>query len=220
MSALRTQEGEEGFAWVQEAIGYVSPQQEPVIREALAENASGVHTLIAKITSDTNVRSPIAVLMHNIRDGKHRSQTPRKQAQKRPATHLQRAHVYFVAKMTDLSHTPWDEDERVEFAIDYALDHCGASGTELLALDATLRSELSAPAWIPTPTAPAPPRYPAKETEHVRLMWESHRRWGRHTEEELITIRDAQISKLEPEERTRIMQEINRELADRRSTND
>lgn len=169
---------EEGdLQWVRDSIGHMTYDQEQAIRTALADNAPGVHALAAEIASDPSVRSPIAVLLYGLKEGKHNAKprtSPRAKKQ-RITPPLDRAHKLFTGKLRDLDATPWLEPERIEFAIDYALDHCGAYGQALMDTETQLRLELHAPRWHPTDLEPDVPPDPAKYTEHQAAMREAHR---------------------------------------------
>lgn len=175
MTTTTTTEGEEDLKWLREAVGPMTTAQETEIRQALETNAAGVHALAAEIGNDPSVRSPIAVLIFGIREGKHTA-TPRTSPRaKKPriTPPLDKAHTLFTGKLRDLDSTPWEESERIEFAIDYALDHCGAYGQTLMDTETQLRIELRAPRWKPD-DGPIPAD-PAKYTPHLALMREAHR---------------------------------------------
>lgn len=169
---------EEDLKWIREAIGHVTPAQEAILLQALTENAPGVHAIAANAAADPNVRSIVAVTTTSIKDGKHRTQQRKPRAKPSPQPAIERAHALFTGKMRDLAGTPWLETEQVEFAIDYALDHCGNSSPEL---ETQLRLELHAPRWKPQ-DGPIPAD-PAKYTPHLALMREAH---GTPDEEEVL----------------------------------
>lgn len=163
-------EEEEDFLWIQNSIGHTSYDQERIIRAALAENAVGVLALCANVAQDPNVRSPLAVLMHGLKEGKHKAQPAKKQARRvAPRPPLERARALYTNKLRDLAGTPWTHPERTEYAIDYTLDHCGANGQTLFAVETQLRQELNKPRWDGQGETPSDP---AKYTEHAQQMRE------------------------------------------------
>lgn len=170
-----TSAAEADLAWIREAIGDLNHDQEQTVRQALTENAPGVHRLAADAAADPKVRSIVAIVLTGIREGRHnQAPRPNPRAKKAKVTApLDAAHKLFTGKLRDLDSTPWEEDERIEFAIDYALDHCGAYGQSVIATEAQLRNDLRVPRYAGG-TEPIP-NDPARNTPHVREMIEAHR---------------------------------------------
>lgn len=115
---------EEDLHRVKDVVGPMTIAQEHILRTAIAENSAGVLALAVAIKADRNVRSRLAVLLTGIRGGKHRVA-----AAPRSLTATERARGLYDAKLAELDRvaTHWSASQRHEFALDYALDHCGDS---------------------------------------------------------------------------------------------
>jgi hypothetical protein len=132
--------------------------------------------------------------MHSLKERKHlaKPRASKRNIKPKIPQPLDAAHALFTAKMVDLAHTSWEETERLEFAISYALDHCGAHGVNLIGIETRLRSELHVKRWTPAVDDAKPPRDVERDTDHARQMAEAYGPgkplpWG--TDEPLI--RDA-----------------------------
>lgn len=104
-------------------------------------NPTGLAKMIANVEADPSVDSVIGTALSRARRGDIPT-APRRRA-RQAGDPRQWARKLYDAKINDLLRhdLDWTEAEKREHAIDYALDHCRASGDQLRSIEAELRAE-------------------------------------------------------------------------------
>lgn len=107
------------------------PNRDAVIR-AITDDSDGCLALAWRIRKRNGVSNPAGVFMSCLAAGEHRHRptapaTPAPTEQRTPA---ERARGLYRVKLAELDRraSHWTHADRHEFALDYALDHCGQPG--------------------------------------------------------------------------------------------
>lgn len=147
--------------------------QREYVQAAADEAPDGLRQVAAEIrAAGTKIERPVAVLLNRIKRGQHEDRQPGAHAPARGDIDKRDwARRLYVAKISHLRQhaTQWSEAEQREHAIDYALDHCRASGAELW----RIQHELQAQHGV---QLTGTERDFERDTDHRRLMYATHSR--------------------------------------------
>ena len=114
---------------IESLVGAINRAQHQFVVTAIATDAQGTLDLARRIARKPGVRNRAAVLLTAISNGEHRRSKPTNSAgtQRSP---IEKARGLYDVKLAELDRCAphWPAIQRHEFAVDYALDHCGQVG--------------------------------------------------------------------------------------------
>lgn len=164
------------LATIELILGRFNDAGRAAVLEAIDENPTGCVALAQRIAGRKNVGNPPGLYLSCIAGGEHlEAKKPGRHTSPDPISgptdHRDWARRLYTTKLADLfrHHTGWTADEQRQHAIDYALDHCKASGSELWQIERELKAKHGV-------HLTGTERDFERDTDHRRLMIATHSR--------------------------------------------